>query len=348
MDERLLALARAAFPPSQLRDTGGLCDLDILRGQAQEQHFLGGGSGGGNGSLPVLLKGPLRGEWARSWDPGKLAAALGSYRAWHRNVSGAIRAQYGHAELRAVGYVDGSQDGSRHTRALQDVLADMQALRSAATADVDSVFDVSGRGIAAAMAAFVPPIPSAMAASPWLAAAPWRPSFSLAPPGRGLALHSHGAAWQAVLGGAKLWVLGAPSLSGVDVRGGEVDGEVPPTWAVSPSAEWVPALLMRRAARIVSRDSSSSGDISINSIDAAAAPAAPGVGAGTDFPDPDAALSLCVVEAGDVIYVPDAWHHATFKLGVTLAVGGQLGMEAYSTQQLRAALQRCVNGSVDQ
>lgn len=299
---RLVKLARAAFPDAG--QAGPWCDIPTLSHPASHVQGLA--------DSPALFTAPVLDGWTQGWSPARLRREMGQTRAWHRNVSSAIRAQYGHADLRAPGFATSAAHADRSMRRVGAVLEALQAENvSAATG---SLFDVSGQGVAAALAGAVPLVPAEVAAGhPSFPRERWRASFSLAPPGEGLAMHSHGAAWQAVLGGAKLWVLAAPGASNETQppepqQGGASGAGGPPRWLVAPAAEWVPGLLRRRRSRSTT-------------------PA-------------DEALKLCIVEAGDMVFVPSAWLHATYNLGTTFAVGGQLAVEAHTDAQLRALVNR--------
>lgn len=110
----------------------------------------------------------------------------------------------------------------------------------------------------------------------------------IGPNGSGLPLHHHGAVWNGLRWGRKLWALLPPARA-----------SFAPAKQHPLDSEWLQAWRRRGHAG-----------------------GGPGGGAGGAAAEEGA--RFCVQEAGDVLYVPPHWAHATLNLEEGLSVGGFL------------------------
>ena len=112
------------------------------------------------------------------------------------------------------------------------------------------------------------------------------PVLSIGRTGSGLARHTHGSAWLALLGsgGGKLWLLHAPTRAGT-------------AWAAERKSTlyWLQRLLSSSSSSRTSRKT-------------------PRVPKGVQW---------CIQLPGETLLLPAFWHHQTLNIGETIAVGGQ-------------------------
>jgi tetratricopeptide (TPR) repeat protein len=117
-----------------------------------------------------------------------------------------------------------------------------------------------------------------------------QPLLSIAPSREGLARHTHGAAWLALLasGGGKWWLLHPPNAAGT-------------AWATErrSSLQWL---------RLLAEAAPHSGQTVRSDRNATKLP--PGV-------------QWCLQLPGEVLILPAFWHHQTLNIGDSVAVGGQ-------------------------
>lgn len=115
-----------------------------------------------------------------------------------RDVSSAVRAQFGHARL---------TDYRQSATALTMLGTISELLSGMKSGNLSMHFDVSGHGELTRQLMVGTGPPSFVRAPKADLEGSWRSGVSLGARGSGLAFHTHGPAWQITVWGAKLWVL---------------------------------------------------------------------------------------------------------------------------------------------
>lgn len=156
----------------------------------------------------------------------------------------------------------------------------------------------------------------------------WRPSLSLGGARTGLAFHSHGHTWQAVLSGKKLWMLLPPGNPPSEIINRKI--------YLSSVNTWIDEILSVFEKNQKERNENDADCKNINNDN--------NINDDNDKKNVYQqtytntilnTLRVCIVKEGELIWIPAGWYHATFNLGETLAIGAQQSLRALKFEQLK-------------
>ena len=126
----------------------------------------------------------------------------------------------------------------------------------------------------------------------------------------GFPFHSHGEAWQMQVIGKKLWLLHPPPSGG--------SPDLPPSWEIAQPMALLERTLLGGALGGDGAGGGAGGGSGGDGGDDGAPNAAP-----KPPPGLPAKMIACLLEPGEVIYVPRLWWHATLNVGESIGIGGE-------------------------